>query len=64
MSPWQPALSTGIFGFPNERAARVIFPAIEKYFAETRSGLKQVRLVLFDQPSVEAFQREWQGSEQ
>ncbi len=54
-----PALSTGIFGFPKERAARVIFPAVEKYFAETRSGLKLVRLVLFDQPSVEAFMAEW-----
>jgi O-acetyl-ADP-ribose deacetylase (regulator of RNase III) len=50
-----PALSTGIFGFPKERAAGVILPAIEKYFAETASGLKLVRLVLFDQPSVEAF---------
>ncbi len=54
-----PALSTGIFGFPKERAARVIFPAIEKYFAETASGLKLVRLVLFDHPSVEAFLAEW-----
>ena len=54
-----PALSTGIFGFPKERAAGVIFPTIEKYFAENPSGLRVVRLVLFDQPSVEAFVRQW-----
>ena len=36
-----PAISTGIFGFPKERAARIIFSAIEKYFMETSSsGLK------------------------
>jgi O-acetyl-ADP-ribose deacetylase len=54
-----PALSTGIFGFPKERAARVTLPAIAEYFSEARSSIKLVRLVLFDQPSVEAFVREW-----
>lgn len=58
-----PALSTGIFGFPKERAAGVILPAVEKYFAEARSGIKLVRLVLFDQASVEAFVAKWQGGE-
>jgi O-acetyl-ADP-ribose deacetylase len=59
-----PALSTGIFGFPKERAARVILPAIEAYFAAAKSGLKLVRIVLFDQPSVEAFVAEWQAGRQ
>jgi O-acetyl-ADP-ribose deacetylase (regulator of RNase III) len=55
-----PAISTGIYGFPKERAAEVIFAAIEKYFAENpSSGLKQLRLVLFDQPTVEAFVGQW-----
>src|SRR5512141_1537489 len=27
-----PAISTGIYGFPKERAARIIFTAIEDYF--------------------------------
>ncbi len=51
-----PAISTGIFGFPKERAAKVIFEAIEAYFAEnTIPGVKLVRLVLFDQATVDAF---------
>ena len=51
-----PAISTGIFGFPKERAAKVIFEAIETYFEETTStGLKIIKLVLFDQPTVDAF---------
>jgi O-acetyl-ADP-ribose deacetylase (regulator of RNase III) len=51
-----PAISTGIFGFPKERAAKVILEAIETYFKEnTSSGLKVIKLVLFDQPTVGAF---------
>ncbi len=51
-----PAISTGIFGFPKARAARVLFRAIEAYFAAAGdSGLRSVRVVLFDQPTVEAF---------
>ena len=51
-----PAISTGIFGFPKDRAAGIIFSAIEKYFAEnSSSGLKTVKLVLFDQPTVDVF---------
>jgi O-acetyl-ADP-ribose deacetylase (regulator of RNase III) len=55
-----PAISTGIFGFPKERAAGVIFSAIESYFAQlSSSGLQIVRLTLFDQPTVDAFTKVW-----
>jgi O-acetyl-ADP-ribose deacetylase (regulator of RNase III) len=56
-----PAISTGIFGFPKDRAAKIIFSAIEKYFEEnSSSGLKIVKLVLFDQPTVDVFLQSWQ----
>lgn len=54
-----PALSTGIFGFPKDRAAGVILSAIEKYFAEQPSAIQRVRIVLFDQTTVEAFLEAW-----
>jgi O-acetyl-ADP-ribose deacetylase (regulator of RNase III) len=55
-----PAISTGIFGFPKDRAARVISEAVERYFGDkTTSGLKLVRLVLFDQAGVDAFMKIW-----
>jgi len=54
-----PALSTGIFGFPKERAARVMLSAIEEYCSTHKSGLRSVRLVLFDQATVDAFMKEW-----
>ena len=51
-----PAISTGIFGFPKERAAKVILRAIEAYLGEnTSSGLKVIKLVLLDQATVNAF---------
>ncbi len=59
-----PAISTGIYGFPKQRAAGVIFGAILSYFTENpASGLTQVRMTLFDMPSVEAFRTVWEKME-
>jgi O-acetyl-ADP-ribose deacetylase len=56
-----PAISTGIFGFPKERAAGVIFSAIAHYFAsKPDSTVSLVRMTLYDQPAVEAFTNVWQ----
>ena len=50
-----PAISTGIFGFPKDHAAGIIFSTIEKYFEDNSSSLKVVKLVLYDQPTVDVF---------
>lgn len=55
-----PAISTGIFGFPKDRAAGIIFTSVEKYFAGNPSNLKIVRLTLFDQATADAFVKIWQ----
>lgn len=58
-----PAISTGIFGFPKQRAAGVILSAIGVYLAETpASSLQQVRLVLYDHGSVEVFTNAWKAA--
>lgn len=55
-----PAISTGIFGFPKDRAAGIIFSSIEKYFAKNQnSGVTQVRIVLFDQATIDSFMKQW-----
>lgn len=56
-----PAISTGIFGFPKERAAEIIFTSVEKYFEGSPSNLKIVRLTLFDQAIVDVFVGIWQN---
>jgi len=56
-----PAISTGIFGFPKDRAAGVIYKAIIEYFVkEADFSIKQVRLTLFDQETVDVFKNVWQ----
>jgi len=55
-----PAISTGIFGFPKDRAAGIIFTTIEKYLEGNSSNLKVVKLTLFDQATVAVFVKSWQ----
>ncbi len=55
-----PAISTGVFGFPKDRAARVIYQAIKDYVREhPETPLRDVRLVVYDSPTVEAFVEVW-----
>ncbi len=55
-----PAISTGIFGFPKARGARVILDAIVAFFAaHPSSSLRQVRITLIDEPTVRVFEDEF-----
>ena len=55
-----PAISTGIFGFPKDRAAGIIFKVIKNYFEQYQnSNLKQARIVLFDHPTIDVFLNIW-----
>jgi O-acetyl-ADP-ribose deacetylase (regulator of RNase III) len=49
-----PAISTGIYGYPLEAAARVSSQAIEETL-KTDKSVQQVRLVFFSQPDAEFF---------
>lgn len=53
-----PALSTGIFGFPEERAAGVFYRFIQEYFFGP-TGLRLVRLVLYKASTVTSFEKVW-----
>ena len=55
-----PAISTGIFGFPKDRAAGIMFNTIDNYFIENESGLKIIRLVLWDDETVKVFLSNWE----
>ncbi len=56
-----PAISTGIFGFPKERAAGILLEEIHRYLTSSEcTGLELVRLTLYDQPTVDAFLRAWE----
>ena len=46
-----PAISTGIYGYPLEEAAPVAIDAV----LTARTGVHEVRFVLFDEPALTAF---------
>ena len=55
-----PAISTGIFGFPKDRAAELIFTTIETYFSETKNTtIQTVRIILFDDATLKVFLDTW-----
>jgi O-acetyl-ADP-ribose deacetylase (regulator of RNase III) len=49
-----PSISTGIFGYPVELAAPVALEAVVDALS-TASNLRDVRFVLFDQPTFDAY---------
>ncbi len=56
-----PAISTGIFGFPKARAAQILLTTIHAYLTDhPGSGLKLIRLVLFDQETLRVFLEAWE----
>lgn len=56
-----PAISTGIFGFPRDRAAGIIYSTMEAYFSDhPDSAVRTVRIVLFDNSSADVFSAVWQ----
>jgi O-acetyl-ADP-ribose deacetylase (regulator of RNase III) len=59
-----PAISTGIFGFPKQRAAHLIFAAIRDYFPQhPDSSLQLVRVTILDQPALEVFSAAWEAED-
>jgi putative ATPase len=55
-----PAISTGIFGYPKERAVGIIFSAVENYFsARAASTVQVVKLVIYDPGTLQAVQKIW-----
>ena len=51
-----PAISTGVYGYPKEEAARVAREAIVSALAE-HPGITEVRLVYFSEPDAEVARR-------
>lgn len=55
-----PAISTGIFGFPKDRAAAIIFKTVTAYFEKNaNTNVKKVHIVLFDKATIDEFLKVW-----
>lgn len=51
-----PSLSTGVYGYPLEKAAPVALKTV-KEFMESHPGVELVRFVLFDKRTFQAYQK-------
>ena len=58
-----PAISTGIFGYPVERCAKVMLTAVEKYLSEQETGIEHVVFCLWGEEALCVFEREMEGME-
>lgn len=59
------AISTGIFGFPHKQAAQVFFQGFQQYFENfSESTLTDVRMVVYDENTTEAFHEVWSEMEE
>lgn len=53
-----PPISTGIFGFPKDRAARIIYTTLDRYFNDCQAScVRLVRLTMIDEPTFAIFAR-------
>lgn len=53
-----PAISTGIFGFPVDRAARIMFETVKSYL-DGGSSIKKIVFCLFGQDAFDTFAAEF-----
>ena len=51
-----PAISTGNFGFPKQRCAEVMIPAVKSYI-KNGTNLKQIIFCLYDQDTYDIFKQ-------
>lgn len=52
-----PAISTGIFGFPKDRCARIMLKTVEEFLASRETSLKEVLFCLWSVEDLELFQK-------
>jgi O-acetyl-ADP-ribose deacetylase (regulator of RNase III) len=52
-----PAISTGVYGYPVEDAARIAIGEVQKYFAKPGARVERVILVVFGQAALKTYRR-------
>ena len=51
-----PAISTGIFGYPREKAARVAVATVREFLSQSDHGIDEVILVGYDSPDLTIYE--------
>ncbi len=56
-----PAISTGIFGFPKDRCARIMLTAVSEYLKNEKTSLAEVIFCLWSKEDLELFENTFQA---
>ena len=56
-----PSISTGIYRFPLDRAAKIAVRTVKKFVQEHPGKLDVVKWVLFDERTLKSYVRELEG---
>jgi O-acetyl-ADP-ribose deacetylase (regulator of RNase III) len=54
-----PAISSGVFGFPKDRCARILVKAATEFLAEGETSLQVVEFCIHDDHTLEHFKKEF-----
>ncbi|MBU1077352.1 MAG: macro domain-containing protein [Spirochaetes bacterium] len=55
-----PAVSSGIFGFPKDQCAQVMFESVKKYLTDNQyTELEQITFCIIDTKTITVFQKEF-----
>ncbi len=54
-----PAISTGIFGYPIEKATKVYFSATHDFIRQNPTSLRDIRFVIYDEKYLDHFLKEF-----
>lgn len=52
-----PTISTGVYGFPKQKAAEIAVKTVAKYINENPSGLKEIIFVCFDEENYQLYKQ-------
>jgi|UniRef100_A0A7V3RF72 O-acetyl-ADP-ribose deacetylase (regulator of RNase III) len=52
-----PAISSGIYGFPKERCAKIFYETIKRYFSNENSRIVLVRICLYSKADLMIFEK-------
>ncbi|WP_156096968.1 macro domain-containing protein [Mesoaciditoga lauensis] len=58
-----PAVSSGIYGFPKERCAKIFFKTVEKFLEGKTTTLELIKMCLFSKKDYDIFAKVMEGVE-
>lgn len=58
-----PAISSGIYGFPKDRCARIFYDTVKRYLTQRESQLKIIRMCLYSEEDFKIFEKVFNGLE-